>query len=270
MENGFCLRLLDIVQVEWGGQLVRGFESQKAVALLCYLVVQNRPIWRSQLAELFWPDRSERRGRGNLSRVLSGLRDLLPGCVQADHTSVAFEPPGGRWVDVFQLRTLMKQGDLADYAAAAALYCGDFMAGFFLNDCPDFETWLITQQEYWRQQVVECLLRLIEYHTFAADGHYGLGLTYAGALLALEPWREEAHRHKMRLLAHSGQRSAALAHYRTCRALLARELGVEPSVETVRLYEQIRDGQVMGSTTWPASLASSAPYAGYWLATSGR
>lgn len=85
MENGFHLKLLDMVQVEWGGQTVRGFESQKAIALLCYLVVTDHPVWRSQLADMFWPDKSEQRGRGNLSRVLSGLRSLLPGCVQADH-----------------------------------------------------------------------------------------------------------------------------------------------------------------------------------------
>lgn len=264
MGNGFCLRLLDIVQVEWGGQLVHRFESQKAIALLCYLVVQAHPIRRSQLADIFWPDKSEQRGRGNLSRVLSELRSSLPGCVQADHTAVSIAPPGGHWVDVFQLRAYMRRGSMADYAAAAGLYHADFMTGFFLNDCPDFETWLITQQEYWRQQVVECLLRLIEHHTFAAGGNYRQGLIYAGSLLALEPWREEAHRLKMRLLAYSGQRSAALAHFRTCQALLGRELGVEPSAETARLYDQIRDGQVAGPEARATAHVASAPLGAYW------
>ena len=59
--------------------------------------------------------------------------------------------------------------------------------------------------------------------------------------IALAPWQEEAHRTLMRLLAVDGRRSAALAQYETCRRALARELDVEPSAETIALYERIRD-----------------------------
>jgi adenylate cyclase len=56
----------------------------------------------------------------------------------------------------------------------------------------------------------------------------------------------------MRALALSGQRSAALAQYETCRRLLAEELGVEPGAETTRLYEQIRDGKLKALVPSPA------------------
>ncbi|HRV95677.1 MAG TPA: BTAD domain-containing putative transcriptional regulator, partial [Anaerolineae bacterium] len=59
-------------------------------------------------------------------------------------------------------------------------------------------------------------------------------------LLALEPWREEAHRYLMLLLARDGQRSAALAQFEICRRMLADELDVEPGQETMALYEAIR------------------------------
>jgi hypothetical protein len=58
----------------------------------------------------------------------------------------------------------------------------------------------------------------------------------------LEPWREDAHRQVMRLLAGAGQRSAALAQYRECRRILEAELGVEPEEGTTDLYHRIRDG----------------------------
>jgi DNA-binding SARP family transcriptional activator len=51
----------------------------------------------------------------------------------------------------------------------------------------------------------------------------------------LEPWLEEAHRELMRLLALSGQRSAALAQYETCRRILMEELRIEPAEETTSL-----------------------------------
>src|SRR5690606_12515409 len=62
--------------------------------------------------------------------------------------------------------------------------------------------------------------------------------------LQLEPFREEAHRLLMRLLAESGQRSAALAQYEVCVRILDEELGVEPDDETVALYEQIAAGEI--------------------------
>jgi hypothetical protein len=59
----------------------------------------------------------------------------------------------------------------------------------------------------------------------------------------MDPLREAGHRQLMRLLAQSGQRSAALAQFEACRRQLADELNVEPDGETTRLAEQIRTGQ---------------------------
>ncbi|GEM_PF-4922558 len=58
--------------------------------------------------------------------------------------------------------------------------------------------------------------------------------------IEIEPYREEAHQQLMRILARSGQRSAALAQYEKCRRILAQELGLEPAQETRALYEHIR------------------------------
>ncbi|MFL7810020.1 MAG: tetratricopeptide repeat protein, partial [Anaerolineae bacterium] len=55
----------------------------------------------------------------------------------------------------------------------------------------------------------------------------------------MDPWREEAHRQLMHLLALTGQRSAALAQYEACRRALADELAVEPTAETQALYQTI-------------------------------
>ena len=59
-------------------------------------------------------------------------------------------------------------------------------------------------------------------------------------MLAYDPLREAAYRQLMRVLAGADQRSAALDTYETCRRVLATELGLAPSVETVTLAEQIR------------------------------
>src|SRR5262249_51043892 len=59
--------------------------------------------------------------------------------------------------------------------------------------------------------------------------------------LALDRWREQAHRQLMQALAASGQRGAALAQYERCRRILEDDLGVAPDAATTALYEQIKE-----------------------------
>ncbi|MFB0534285.1 MAG: AAA family ATPase, partial [Anaerolineae bacterium] len=88
--------------------------------------------------------------------------------------------------------------------------------------------------------------------TYGQRGQYEQAQSCAWRQVELEPWDEAAHQQLMRTLALSGQRSAALAQYETCRRLLAEELGVEPGKETTRLYEQIRDGELKAPVPFPA------------------
>lgn len=243
--DGIHLSLLGPVQVERAGAPVHGFESRKALALLCYLAAHNQPLSRSHLADLFWEDKPEAQGRANLSRVLHNLSSLLPACLQADRHTVQFTATPADWVDLNSFAQWVEKSrgenfSPAKLAAAVALYRGDFMAEFYLDDCPEFETWLVTERERWRQRVSDLLQKLIDHHTQRHE--YEQGREFAARLLELDPWREEAHQQMMRLLAYSGQRSAALFQYEICRRVLAEELGVEPGAETAALYEQIRTG----------------------------
>jgi tetratricopeptide (TPR) repeat protein len=75
---------------------------------------------------------------------------------------------------------------------------------------------------------------------------------FAQQQLGLEPWREEAHRQVMQALAALGERTAALAQYETCRAILADELGVAPAPETSALAQRIREVNRDQPTQYPA------------------
>ncbi len=254
------LSLLGPVAIERAGAPVQGFESRKAVALLCYLAAEKQPLSRSHLADWFWQDKPEPQGRANLSRVLHNLSSLLPDCLQVDRYTLQFKQSPVCWVDLKTFDELVKDSRNAaspsaglkempaflqfpeKLTAAANLYRGEFMAGFYLDDCPDFEAWLVTERERWQQRVIDVLQKLADHYTRCRA--YEQGREFAARLLELDSWREEAHQQMMRLLACSGQRSAALAQYETCRRVLADELGVEPEPATLELYEQIRSGEL--------------------------
>lgn len=230
------------VRLERNDASAVGLESRKALALLCYVVAQAGPVARPHLVDLFWGDLPEERGRHNLRRVLSNISASLPGWLYVDRHTVAFAGGADAWVDAIEVTRLRARGDPDTLAAAVDLMGGDYLADLWLDDCPDFETWLVIEREHWRQRAAEMLGRLIATHTETGD--YGRARGYAERLVALDSWREEGHRELMRLLALSGERSAALAQFETARRALAEELGVEPSRETVALAEQIRSGEL--------------------------
>ena len=144
--------------------------------------------------------------------------------------------------------------------SAIELCRGDFLEGFSLPDNSPFEEWLLVKREQVKRLRLEALQRLSD--SWEARGEYAKALAAARQGLDLEPWLEEGHQQVMRLLALTGQRSAALAQYETCRSLLAKELGVEPGAETVRLYEAIRDGtlEIRQWTTQSAPISTGPAY----------
>jgi predicted ATPase/Tfp pilus assembly protein PilF len=135
--------------------------------------------------------------------------------------------------------------------ALTALYRGAFLSQFFLSDSDVFEEWALLRREWFHLQIVEALTILGRYTERRGD--FAQALDYIRRQVTLEPWREEAHRHLMRLLARAGQRSAALMQYEKCRKALADELGVAPTAETTALYTAIRAGKSLSDVADEAS-----------------
>lgn len=231
--------------IRLAGTPVGGFVSSKAPALLAYLVVTGRPHSRDALAALFWGEMAETDAKNNLRQTLSNLRKLLEPYLLITRDAVQFDTAVPHTLDITQFEHhLARARDAAPAIRIAALqqaavrYQGDFLAGFYVREAPEFEDWMLAQRVRYRELALHTLHTLTEHHL--SRGEYGRAIDYATRLLALDAWREEAHRQLMTALAHSGQRSAALAQYENCRHLLERELGVAPSTETTALYERIR------------------------------
>jgi len=233
------LRLLGCVDVRRNGSPVSGFRAYKVLALLCYLAIQNKPVLRTLLADVFWPRLDAEKARAELRRALNNLGTLLPGCVQADKLNVTFcHGAASLYFDMAHARALLAQESLPALAQAVELSRGELMAGFALADCPEFETWLTAEREQWRQRMAQAYPVLIDH--LIHQRQHGRAIAIARQAVMLDPWREDAHRTLMLLLARTGQRTAALEQYQKCRAVLKAELGVEADEETTALYERIR------------------------------
>ncbi|MBI5304765.1 MAG: tetratricopeptide repeat protein [Chloroflexi bacterium] len=260
------LSLLGPFQVALNGKPITDFESDRVRALLAYLAVEaDRPHRREKLAALLWPDWLDRSALTNLRNALSNLRKTIGDrktttpVLLVDRETIQFNLASDTLVDVHLFKSFTSSDQPANFLEKGiGLYRSSFLEGFGLKDSAPFEEWSRTIRDQLQRQCLTALEQLTDH--FERRGDAEKAREYAWKQIALAPWSEEAHRHLMRLLAASGQRSAALAQYETCRHALEQELGVTPSPETVALYESIRDGKFAereATPQSPVSLASS-------------
>jgi DNA-binding SARP family transcriptional activator len=156
----------------------------------------------------------------------------------------------GRYVlDADCFRGAVKRAVSAEQLqAAVALYTGDL-----LPEC--YDDWIAPERERLaeihrnaRQQLVDVL---------AKQGAYAAAVKYALSLACDDPLREHLWRQIMELHALNGDRAGVVKAYRTCRAVLKRELDVEPSAETEAAYAQWKQfaGLAMATALPSAELA---------------
>ena len=227
-------------------------KPRKALALLIYLACKGERQSRDALATLLWPDSDQRQARAALRRRLSELNSSLPGdWLLSDRETVGLKPVEGIWLDVSQFQEALAACQthghppneacpdcLEPLTRAVSLYRNDFLSGFTLADCPEFDEWQFFQAEELRQQLASALERLI--NLYSHQGNPEAVLPHARRRLALDPMHEPAHQALMRLYVQAGQQAAALRQYDLCVQTLEDELGLPPSEETTALYEQVR------------------------------
>jgi DNA-binding SARP family transcriptional activator len=224
---------------------LEGFVSNKARALFAYLFITKKPQPRQVLAEMFWGDKRDAVANANLRVALSNLRTVAGSHLQIGRHEVGIDPAVPHELDVEKFQSTMErlsprwqEIDVQSVEEAVALYQGDLLDGFLVRDALSFDEWALWQRERLRQMALQGLYKLSMHYTERSN--YDAALKATRRLLDLEPWQEEGHRQMMLLLALTGNRSAALAQYETCRRILALELHVTPLPETNALLERIK------------------------------
>ena len=245
------IRLLGPFQVALEDEATTSFATDKARALLAYLVVTpEQPHRREALAGLLWPEYPERSARASLRNALVRVRRAIgdygasPPYLHSSSQTIQWNLESDHWLDVADFDALLsiEQPTDKELEEAVGLHRGLFLEGFSMPDSAAFEEWLLFKREEFSRRALELRNRLVE--IYEARGAYDKALSHARHQVELEPWQEAGHQQVMRLLALSGQRSAALAQYEVCRRMLADELAVEPAEETTALYQRIRDGDI--------------------------
>lgn len=243
-----------------GAEITETLRTRKERAILAYLAEEaDRSHSRETVSELFWPNRPESYARMNLRQALVGIRKVFGGEEQTNpYLRITEETvqinSRAVWLDTIAFNEHLHFKNSHSHAhlhgcveciqhleRATQLYRGEFLEGMLLGDVTSFQEWIVFRRERHFRGVLTALQALSAIYYKRED--YDQAYQYAWRYVDLAPLEESAHRLLMKLLALSGRRSAAIQQYQYCQSIIARELGIEPSAETVALYEQIKSGQ---------------------------
>jgi DNA-binding SARP family transcriptional activator len=248
------IQMLGPFEVWRDGQILlpAAWPGRKACQLFKILVThRQRAVAGDELTDWLWPNLAPEAGRNSLWVAVSRLRRLLEpqaagrgasSFVLSEPNGYRFDPAGRCQIDVEALleriragQELQQRGEwtaaIDAYLTVEPLYRGEYLAE------DRYEDWAMPTREQLREAFLEMEIALATCHL--AVGRYREGLTNARQALSCDPCREAAWRLTMEAHYRAGEQDQALQAFERCRAVLARELGVDPLPETVALHEQM-------------------------------
>ncbi len=259
------LQILGPVELRRDGVEVRSVLAQpKRLALLAYLAAAAPRGFhaRDSLLALFWPESDGDRARNSLRQGLHYLRRSLgdDAVVGRGDREVGVDPQV-LWCDAAAFDQAVKEGRDGD---ALALYRGDLLPGFFVEDAPEVERWIDTERDRLRRPAVAAAWRLADAEL--ARGEPRAAAPWARRAVALLPADEGGIRRLLAVLEAAGEPAAALEAFGEFARRMESEYGLAPSPETAALAERLRapvdvsasparDG--IGPASAPAAPASS-------------
>ena len=235
---------------------------RKASELVKVLAITpGHRLHREQAMEQLWPDRPAEAARNNLHQALRVARaalgesddDLGRRVLVLRDGVVRLCPNGGLWVDTETFATAIREAAGASgfdgHIAARDLYRGELL--------PDdrYAEWAAGLREALAHDHLTLLTQLAQLQERHGDRE--AATETLRALLRDDPADENAHRSLMRLYAAGDERRMALRQFERLRAVLARELDVEPSEESRRLYREILEGRVESTASTAAAGATT-------------
>jgi DNA-binding SARP family transcriptional activator len=242
------IELLGGFRVSVGDRAVpdMAWHRRKPAALVKLLALAPaHRLHREEIMDALWPDLDPEAAGANLRKALHHARRALAaiapdgaGLISSDAELLSLAADR-LWLDVERLRSTLaaarRSGRLEEYRLAIDFY----HQGLLPED--RFEEWAVGPRDELQREFLAALEELA--WLLEARGDLDSATEVVRRLVTAEPLREESHAALIRLCALAGRRGEALRQYEHLTQLLEHELGTEPSLETQRLYEEIRARQ---------------------------
>ena len=222
-----------------GGEELRTVLAQpRRIALLAYLALAapRGAHRRDKILALFWPELATDRARNALGQAVHFLRRSIGADAivnrNGDGLSVDWS---GFWCDAAAFEDALEANRIAE---AIALYRGDLLDGFHIDNAPDFERWLDAERVRLAGRYTKAVATLATERENAKDFHGAAA--HWRLLLARDPFSSRLTLRLMRALKAAGDPAEAIVQAHHHERLLRQEFDIEPDAEIAVLIRQLQ------------------------------
>jgi LuxR family maltose regulon positive regulatory protein len=223
--------------------------TRRARDIFCFIATsRQRRVAKDLLIDTFWPDQDPAVVEKNFHPTVSHIRKALNSRQTVKQNFIVFRdgayqlnPEHTYAIDteiferhIADAESAKKSKDAAalrrSLESAYAMYRGDFMEGIY-------EPWAEDRRGFYEEQFSRVVSALAK-QSFS-EKRWAAALKYAAEALGRDPYREDLHRLTMKTLAAQGKPAAVKKHFEQMRDLLRSDLGIDPSAETRRAYQEL-------------------------------
>ncbi|GAA0773897.1 hypothetical protein GCM10008908_22820 [Clostridium subterminale] len=239
--------LLGEVDIEVDGISVTDKLSNKAIALLCFLCTnKGKKFTRDRLCTFFWNNTTIENARYNLRYSLWVLRKIFKrgNCdlFISSKDSCMINPDFDYYIDVLHFNFIMEnftdeKNPILALEKCKDIYSGEFLQGFYLKNCPDFNDWIFYEREKYQESYSTLLFKLA--NLYSESSMYSESILVLNEVLKINPYREDIYLELMNLHIQTNNIQAALKEYEKCEYILREELNIRPNEEITEYYKSI-------------------------------
>ncbi|MDD4089105.1 MAG: BTAD domain-containing putative transcriptional regulator [Tissierellia bacterium] len=241
------LSFLGKSKIEYDGKEIEDKLGNKAIALVCLLVLnERRYLSREKIIGYLWPDSNTDAAKYNLRYNLW----LIKKNIQEDKNNNSFIKVDTECcvinskyefncdiIDIMKFKPSCRDS-VESMLKLKRLFRGDLLEGCYFNKCDEFNDLIIYERINFEQRKVKILHRLVE--VYENDKRYEDCIDVLNEILEIEPYDEKTALKLMDIYQKSGKRAVAINYYNEFSYNLSCSLGIHPSNELRDKYHEIK------------------------------
>ena len=222
--------------------------TKRARDIFCFIATgKNRRVEKDVLIDTFWGEDEPTTIEKNFHPTISHIRKALNNGQSFKQNFLVFRdgtyhlnPELVYSIDTEEFENFINEAEKAkrekdtavfreNLEAARSIYRGEFMAGVY-------DDWAEERRKYYSEQFSRILTALAK--LAFSEKSWAAALKFANEILQTDPFREDVHRLVMKVFAAQGKPAAVKEQFETIQKLLKNDLGVAPSPETRRVFQE--------------------------------
>lgn len=239
--------LLGSPDIYFGEERITEEFSSKSLALIFYLIMNdNKCYTREFLGNLLWPGSSKKATYSNLrynlwkinsnfnkyydKQILNSKKDRIAFCEEIKYS-----------LDINSLKQLLEADDIVSVKKINMMYSGDFLEGFYLKKCLDYNDWIFYERENFQRLYYKILEDLLKKYN-ERDLFYE-SIDILKTMLQINPFNENLYQEIIELFLKKGDKTDAMNYYNKCVNTLRENLNISPKKSTRNLLSRIKNSK---------------------------